>query len=146
MEGAPSASSIGKKAAEENWTGEREKFRREVEKRIADRTADEIAAARILHANVSKAAIIKGSQILAQVSSEKGNLRDAARLLQVGITHHRQAHGMDRPEVPTDEWFDQIKHMFIEFLSSEEVGLSEEEAAHTIGEFVAFLRKKRPRP
>lgn len=146
LEGAPSASAIAKKAAEDGWTAEREAHRKEVERRISERAVDEKAEAVLLHARIAKSTLLKGAQILSQIPSEKGTLRDAARLIQVGFNSHRQALGLDRPEAPTDEWFDQIKHMFIEFLSSEEVGLSEEEAAHTIGEFVAFLRKKRPRP
>lgn len=146
MEGAPSASHIGKKAYEQNWSAEREKFRKEIEKRIADRAADEIAAARMLHTKVARAAILKGSQILAQTPSEKGTLRDAARLMQFGFSAERQTLGMDKPEQNEDAIADGMRQLFFEFLSSKEVGFTDEEAQHTIDRFVAFLDAKRSRP
>ncbi|WP_034335084.1 hypothetical protein [Deinococcus misasensis] len=113
-----------------------------MEKRIAARAVDEVAEARLLHAQISKAALQKGTQILRHNPAEKGNFRDAARLIQVGLTGHRQALGLDRPEFTEGEYFDRMRDEFMKFLTSEGVGFTAEEAKDAIRRFVLFLKER----
>lgn len=142
---APSLSLIKKRASAENWQGQREQFWNRVGAKIRETAADQIARAKIRQAQIGQKMQEKAEEALALISAKDLTARDVARLQQVGAHVERNALGMDKPEGNADEQFDQMRDLFIEFLSSEEVGLSAEEAEFTIGRFVAFLSEKRPR-
>ena len=143
--GPPSLSLIKKRAAEENWQGQREQSWNRVGTKIREAAVDQIARAKIRQAQIGQRMQEKAEEALLLVAAKDLTARDIARLMQVGTTVENHALGLDKPEVNSDEQFDQMRNLFIEFLSTEEVGLSEEEAIITIGRFIAFLREKRPR-
>lgn len=140
LPGAPHLSHIKKRAAEENWQTERQEYLNSVDTKIRSLQVDLDAQARMLQHNAAKALIVKGVQVLAAADISEATVRDAARLIQVGIVGQRMALGMDRDPARTQAITDQAIAMFGEFLQKRK-NFTHDDKEQYLQEFAHFLEE-----
>lgn len=142
MDGSPSLSHLKKKAAEANWTAERELFRNHLETDLRNRAVEEVAKARLTHVHIASQMLLKVVRAIGHLKETEWSPRDVARMAQAGIFLHRQGLGMDKPDVAETDAFNAAIDMFTRFLEQEKGGGDEAEKTERLKRFAQFLSEK----